>query len=134
MMRGRADRGHRVAVFVAAYALLGAGLLHGCSSSSHSSGVGAVGDAATAADATLDAALDAPEDAEPDSPNTINGVCAFDNNVWYCGSGYGTFAACPGAGYPNTNTPCDFDAGFCLGCMNGVAMSFGWRVGSSCNH
>jgi hypothetical protein len=116
-------------------------LLAGCSSSSH----GALGAIDGGGDATIDAAIDgaAPADAEIDSPNEVPGECVFSNDVWYCGPGYGTYPSCPGAAYPLLGTTCDFDSGFCLGCSQGAATTFGCvlgsytigdRVGTECNH
>ncbi len=93
-----------------------------------------------------DAGADAegPVDAAPDSPNLIPGDCVFNDNMWYCGPGYGTYASCPGAGYPLIGTACDFDSGVCFGCDNEVGATFGCvfgsytigqsRVANECNH
>jgi len=116
-------------------------LLAGCSSSSH----GALGAIDGGGDATIDAAIDgaAPADAEIDSPNEVPGECVFSNDVWNSGPGYGTYPSCPGAAYPLLGTTCDFDSGFCLGCSQGAATTFGCvlgsytigdRVGTECNH
>jgi hypothetical protein len=144
MVDAMTGRGHRVAVAAGVLlcgALLAPALFLGCSSS-HSNG-GPL-DAGAGPDATLDAALDAPEEAEMSGPNTVPGQCVFQNNVWYCGAGYGTYPSCPGAGYPDLGTPCDAgdDAGDCVGCSHGVATTFGCQYGSftigsqfaQCNH
>jgi hypothetical protein len=122
----------------------GAATLPGCSSSSAHGSLPL--DAAVIVDATTDAAADGSVDAEIDGsggPNVVPGECVYSGDTWYCGAGYGTFPSCPGAGYPNLGDPCDFDAGFCLGCSQGAATSFGCafgsytigsRVGTECNH
>jgi|HubBroStandDraft_6_1064221.scaffolds.fasta_scaffold296961_2 hypothetical protein len=137
-------RGHRVAALVLlAPSLAGATILACSSSHSNTSevDVGPMTDA-TALDASLDG--DAPAEAET-GPNLVPGDCVFENNVWYCGAGYGNYPGCPEAsGYPLLGEPCDFDdGGYCVGCMQGVAMSFscqygsytiGSTVGHECNH
>jgi hypothetical protein len=132
--------GHRVAALVLLAPLLALPSLFACSSS-HSSPPSI--DDGGASDASVDAALDAPAEAGMDGPNLVPGVCIFQNNVWYCGAGYGTFPSCPGvAGYPLLGSDCDFDGG-CLGCMDSVATMFGCQygsytigstVGTECNH
>jgi hypothetical protein len=104
-------------------------LLAGCSSSSSH---GALGPIDGGGDATIDAALDGAgaADAEIDSPNEVPGECVFSSNFWYCGPGYGTYPTCPGADYPLLGTTCDFDSGFCMGCMAGAAEIFGCVLGS----
>ena len=128
--------GRRVAVLASG----AVALLAGCSSSSSH---GSIGPFDGGADATIDAALDGAVDAEIDSPNETPGQCVFSNNVWYCGPGYGTYPSCPGAAYPLLGTSCDFDSGFCVGCMNGDPETFGCvlgsytigdRAGTECNH
>jgi hypothetical protein len=104
-------------------------------------------DAAGSDAAMTDAAADAegPVDAAPDSPNLVPGDCVFSDNMWYCGSGFGTYTSCPGGGaYPLLGTTCDFDSGVCFGCDHGVGATFGCVFGSytfgasnvanQCNH
>jgi hypothetical protein len=58
----------------------------------------------------------------PSSPNEKPGQCVLRGEVWYCGTGYGNFPACPTELTEDTESgSCTYDGGTCFACLYGPA-------------